>query len=151
MQRRDSPTWPQIKAQLSQLSTKKVYKVGGLSDASKRGLQSAAARVGGGHQNIDGQIRALFRTATVIPGLPRSEFRADAAGNIIKLSHYGRRTRYGWQKDHIIPTRRGGSDTPENWQALHHEYNRIFSDYVGAYKPNRYDRRPWSDTRGYGR
>lgn len=50
-------------------------------------------------------------------------FRKDRYGSPIAYHHFGLKTKYGWEIDHIIPVSAGGTDDLENLQPLHWENN----------------------------
>lgn len=55
------------------------------------------------------EIDAVWRKGQIIPGLDPFIWRSDDFGNRIKRSDYGdRNSRYGWEKDHIVPRALGG-------------------------------------------
>src|ERR1043165_1889996 len=48
------------------------------------------------------------------------EFRRDCLGNLVRFSDYGNRhSPFGWELDFILPRANGGTNDPENLQALH--------------------------------
>jgi hypothetical protein len=48
------------------------------------------------------------------------EFRKDCLGNLVRFSDYGNRhSPFGWELDWIVPRVNGGSNDPDNLQALH--------------------------------
>jgi hypothetical protein len=64
---------------------------------------------------------AWARTSPVSPAqLNAWEFRKDCLGNLVRFSDYGNRhSPFGWELDHIVPHVSGGTNDPENLQALH--------------------------------
>ena len=48
------------------------------------------------------------------------EFRKDSLGNLVRYADFGnRQSPFGWELDFILPRALGGSNDPENLQALH--------------------------------
>lgn len=52
----------------------------------------------------------------------------DACGATISRHAYGTLSSDGWEIDHIVPVADGGTDAPDNLQALHWENNRSKGD-----------------------
>ncbi|MDD8018850.1 MAG: HNH endonuclease signature motif containing protein [Bacteroidota bacterium] len=59
-------------------------------------------------------------------------FRKDCCSDVIKKQEYGKKTKYGWEIDHIVPVALGGTDDLDNLQPLHWENNVA----KGNYYPN---------------
>ena len=57
-----------------------------------------------------------------------ADFTEDICGATIRKGDYGKRSRYGWEIDHIYPVKLGGSDDPVNLQPLHWKNNRAKAD-----------------------
>ncbi|MGE5502349.1 MAG: HNH endonuclease signature motif containing protein [Ignavibacteriales bacterium] len=59
----------------------------------------------------------------------KNGFRKDQCGAWIKRSEYGnRKSKYGWEIDHITPKANGGTDALSNLRPLHWENNCAKSD-----------------------
>lgn len=62
--------------------------------------------------------------ALVLGHNPANEIRYDFAGRAIKRSEYGKLTEYGWEIDHEVRVRDGGSDDLSNLRPTHWMTNR---------------------------
>ena len=64
----------------------------------------------------------IWQKGDPIPGFADTEWRVDYAGNYMRMRDYGdRNSVYGWEVDHILPVRDGGTDDlwnlrPVNWK-----------------------------------
>lgn len=87
------------------------------------------------NQNVRGeaftleQRRAVWAKARTVPGKDVN-FKLDPCGALMEWNQYGVTTENGtgWEIDHIKPVAHGGTDIPENLQALQWEHNRIKGD-----------------------
>ncbi|MEX0828180.1 MAG: HNH endonuclease signature motif containing protein [Haliea sp.] len=67
---------------------------------------------------------AAWQKASPVIGYDPSQVRRDALGWYIVWSEYGnRKSDYGWEIDHHIPTILGGGDGVANLRALHWRNN----------------------------
>jgi hypothetical protein len=63
---------------------------------------------------------AWGRTSPVGNHASAWEFRKDRLGNMVRWADYGnRKSPFGWELDYIEPKAIGGSNDPENLQAMH--------------------------------
>ena len=72
---------------------------------------------------------AWARTSPVGGQLNAWEFRKDCLGNLVRYADFGnRQSPFGWELDFIVSRSLGGSDAPENLQALHWKANAARSE-----------------------
>ena len=64
--------------------------------------------------------RACWAKTSPVSGQINSwEFRKDCLGNLLRYADFGNRhSPFGWELEYIVPARLGGSNSPENLQAL---------------------------------
>ena len=72
------------------------------------------------------------RTSPVSGGQLNSwEFRKDCLGNLVRYADFGNRhSPFGWELEHIVPSKLGGSSDPENLQALHWKATAARSEHM---------------------
>ena len=73
---------------------------------------------------------AWGKTSPVSGGQVNSwEFRKDCLGNLVRYADFGNRhSPFGWELDYIIARGKGGTNDPENLQALHWKANAARTD-----------------------
>ncbi len=60
-------------------------------------------------------------------------YRRDDYGNLMRFQDYGNRnSEYGWEKEHVIPASRGGSNAIANIRPLHWQANVKKSDCMSG-------------------
>ena len=75
---------------------------------------------------------SVWWKGTPIPGSDSKVWMQDAAGNAIRWSDYGdRNSAYGWEIDHIVATKSGGSDHISNLRPLHWKLNATLGGLLG--------------------
>ncbi len=91
---------------------------------------------GAQNQFSEEQKLVAWQKATVVPGYNSANYRKDRYGAWIKWGDYGNTSsKWGWEVDHIYPVSRGGTDNPDNLQALHWKNNRAKGDSIGHIVP----------------
>ena len=73
-------------------------------------------------------IQKIWDKTIKIRGKNPNLWRRDSLGNLIYRPAYGKEGKYGWEIDHKVPKKRGGSDSIRNLQALQTRANREKSD-----------------------
>ncbi len=81
------------------------------------------------------QKRIAWDKAEPIRGKNPNTHRRDKFGNEIYKGSYGENSPKGWEVDHSKPKSEGGTDHPNNLQALQTESNRLKSDTYPGWKP----------------
>ena len=73
------------------------------------------------------------RTSPVSTAGNSWEFRKDCFGNLVRFADYGNRhSPFGWELDYITPRSIGGTNDPENLQALHWKATAARSEHFPA-------------------
>jgi hypothetical protein len=76
---------------------------------------------------------AWARTSPVSGQLNSWEFRRDCLGNLVRYADFGNRhSPFGWELAQIVSRAFGGSNEPENLQALHWKANAARSENLPA-------------------
>ncbi len=83
-------------------------------------------------------VDRVWSLADKVRGKDPSLYRRDPTGSIIYRHSYGKDTAMGWQKDHIKPVSRGGSNDISNLQALNSHSNK--SKGNSLVKPSRHSK-----------
>lgn len=74
-------------------------------------------------------VLAVWDKGEIIPGKNKAVWRKDIVGNLMKHSEHGdRKAPHGWEMDHIIPRKHGGSDKLSNLQPLYWRANKEKGD-----------------------
>ncbi len=70
------------------------------------------------------QIQEVWEKGTTVSGNKPNEFRKDQCGAWIARNQYGnRKSKYGWEIDHITPQSNNGGDEISNLRPLHWQNN----------------------------
>ena len=66
----------------------------------------------------------VWKKGKAIDGYDSDVWRHDDFGKVMKYDEYGNReSKYGWEKDHIIPKEDGGTDDLKNLRPLNYKSN----------------------------
>jgi hypothetical protein len=70
----------------------------------------------------------VWKKADVLENKDPSMWRIDLCGALINWREFGKRTKYGWNVDHIFPKAEGGTDHIFNLCAMHWKNNQDKAD-----------------------
>lgn len=74
-------------------------------------------------------VHDVWKKGKIVENYDSSKFRKDQCGAWIIKNDYGdRKSKYGWEIDHITPESQGGSDSLYNLRPLQWENNVATSD-----------------------
>jgi len=76
------------------------------------------------------EINATFNKLEKVPRQNSDKYRVDACNNIICKDSYGKKSKLGWEIDHINPISKGGSNSINNLQALQINQNKSKSNKI---------------------
>ena len=77
----------------------------------------------------DEKIEEIWKKGTIVSGNKPNEFRKDQCGAWIARNQYGnRKSKYGWEIDHITPQSNNGGDENSNLRPLQWQNNMAKSD-----------------------
>ena len=80
----------------------------------------------------DFRKRVAWGNASPMIGRDPNVWRQDDYGSIIRWGDYGdRKSAYGWEIDHRVPTALGGTDASSNLRALHWQNNATLGGLLG--------------------
>jgi 5-methylcytosine-specific restriction endonuclease McrA len=76
-------------------------------------------------------IKAVWEKGQVIPEYPPEIWRLDKYAALMKWADFGdRKSKYGWEIDHILPVLHNGNDSIENLQPLNWKNNANKADLL---------------------
>lgn len=76
----------------------------------------------------------VWNKGTKISGKDAAKWRKDNCGALICYDDYGKISDYGWEIDHHIPLRKGGSNYLSNLFPLHWMNNKVKGDDFPYYR-----------------
>ena len=65
----------------------------------------------------------IWQKADVLENKDPNEWRIDPCGACINWNEFRKRTKYGWNIDHILPKAKGGTDMIHNLCVMHWKNN----------------------------